>query len=219
MGSRIWIAGVCWACAVLFADASSAAERIEVTALFEGAAVLEVDGASRLVKAGRSFRGVVLVSADSRAAVVQLDGVERTLALSGRIASTFSSPEAVSVSLTLSPSGQYRSSGTINGHPASFLVDTGATDVALSEAEATGRGMALDYASGRPIQAITAGGRVNGWRVQLSEVTVGAITVMNVDALVLEGNSPPNVLLGMTFLRNLEISEKDGVMVLSSEFQ
>ena len=217
MGSRIWIAGVCWACAVLFADASSAAERIEVTALFEGAAVPEVDGASRLVKAGRSFRGVVLVSADSRAAVVQLDGVERTLALSGRIASTFSSPEAVSVSLTLSPSGQYRSSGTINGHPASFLVDTGATDVALSEA--TARGMALDYASGRPIQAITAGGRVNGWRVQLSEVTVGAITVMNVDALVLEGNSPPNVLLGMTFLRNVEISEKDGVMVLSSEFQ
>ncbi len=189
MGSRIWIAGVCWACAVLFADASSAAERIEVTALFEGAAVLEVDGASRLVKAGRSFRGVVLVSADSRAAVVQLDGVERTLALSGRIASTFSSREAVSVSLTLSPSGQYRSSGTINGHPASFLVDTGATDVALSEP--TARGMALDYASGRPIQAITAGGRVNGWRVQLSEVTVGAITVMNVDALVLEGNSPP----------------------------
>ena len=217
MGSRIWIAGVCWACAVLFADASSVAERIEVTALFEGAAVLEVDGASRLVKAGRRFRGVVLVSADSRAAVVQLDGVERTLALSGRIASTFSSPEAVSVSLTLSPSGQYRSSGTINGHPASFLVDTGATDVALSEA--TARGMALDYASGRPIQAITAGGRVNGWRVQLSEVTVGAITVMNVDALVLEGNSPPNVLLGMTFLRNVEISEKDGVMVLSSEFQ
>ena len=217
MGSRIWIAGVCWACAVLFADASSAAERIEVTALFEGAAVLEVDGASRLVKAGRRFRGVVLVSADSRAAVVQLDGVERTLALSGRIASTFSSPEAVSVSLTLSPSGQYCSSGTINGHPASFLVDTGATDVALSEA--TARGMALDYASGRPIQAITAGGRVNGWRVQLSEVTVGAITVMNVDALVLEGNSPPNVLLGMTFLRNVEIREKDGVMVLSSEFQ
>ena len=77
----------------------------------------------------------------------------------------------------------------------------------------------LDYASGRPIQAITAGRRVNGWRVQLSGVTVGAITVMNVDALVLEGNSPPNVLLGMTFLRNVEISEKDGVMVLSSEFQ
>lgn len=217
MGSRIRIAAICWACAALFAGALSAAERIEVTALFEGAAVLEVDGASQLVKAGRSFRGVVLVSADSRAAVVEVDGVERTLALSGRIASTFSSPEAVTVSLTLSSSGQYRSSGTINGHPASFLVDTGATDVALSEA--TARGMALDYTSGRQIQVITAGGHVNGWRVQLSEVTVGAITVLNVDALVLEGNSPPNVLLGMTFLRNVEISEKDGVMVLSSEFQ
>ena len=201
-----------WFSAVAFAE-----PRIEVAALFEGAAVLEVDGVSKLVKAGRSFGGVRLVSADSRAAVIEIDGKEHTLALSGRIAGAYSSPKSVSVSLTLSSGGQYRSQGTINGHPAAFIVDTGATVVALSETQA--KAMAIDYQSGQKSRAITAGGPVDAWRVQLSEVSVGAITVLNVDALVLQGSSPPNVLLGMTFLRNVEISEKDGVMVLISEFQ
>ena len=79
--------------------------------------------------------------------------------------------------------------------------------------------MAINFAEGQPLQVQTPGGVVRGWRVQLAEVAVGAITVMNVEAAVLEGQAPLNILLGMSFLRHVEISEKDGVMVLSSEFQ
>lgn len=215
---RRLVAAICLFAGVTLAAASGAAPRvIEVAALFEGAAVLEVDGASRLVKVGGSFAGVALVAANSREAVVQIDGEQRTLALSDRIASTFSKAKAVSVSMTLSQAGQYATQGTINGHPAAFVVDTGANIVALNEIDA--RAMAINYTAGEALRVQTAGGAVRGWRVKLGEVTVGAITVMNVEAAVLEGQAPPKVLLGMSFLRHVEISEKNGVMVLSSEFQ
>ena len=147
--------------------------------------MLEIDGASRLVKVGRSFAGVEPLSANSREAVVLVGGEPRTLVLSDRIASSLTKPKAVRVSMNISAAGQYATRGTINGHLAAFVVDTGANIVALNESHA--RGMTIDFASGEPLQVQTAGGVVRGWRVKLAELTVGAITVMNVEAAVLEG--------------------------------
>ncbi len=107
--------------------------------------------------------------------------------------------------------GHYVASGMINGHPVVFLLDTGATDVAVSEALANRlglkkRGGAFSH---------TANGVVAVWQTVLDRVTLGVIEMHNVRATILPELKPANqVLLGMSFLKNLEMIQRDGVLTL-----
>ncbi|HSC83403.1 MAG TPA: TIGR02281 family clan AA aspartic protease, partial [Pseudomonas sp.] len=103
-----------------------------------------------------------------------------------------------------------------NGHPVQFLVDTGATTVAMNEGQA--RRLGIDYrVVGRPMVASTAGGNVRGWRIKLDLVKVGGLEVLGVEAVVLEGDSPTEVLLGMSFLSRVRWREDNGVLLLESK--
>ena len=106
--------------------------------------------------------------------------------------------------------------GQINGGPVRFLVDTGATAVSLSSADAARLG--IDYKKGRPGLMGTANGAAVAYRVKLDTVRVGDIVVNNVDAAVLEGNEMPFVLLGMTFLNRMEMKREGQTMVLTKRF-
>jgi aspartyl protease family protein len=107
--------------------------------------------------------------------------------------------------------GHYVASGTLNGTPVTFLLDTGATDVALSEALA--ERIRLPKLSGGISQ--TANGPVAVWRTRLDQVSLGNITLNDVTASILPsmGAEDP-VLLGMSFLRQLEFSQRDGQLTL-----
>ena len=209
-------------CAMLLVTSSvvTAADEldIDVVGLFKDAALLEVNGKRELLKPGqRSAEGILLIRADSREAVVEVNGKRMHLELSSRIGTEFEPAESATVVIPANDLGQYRGSGAINSQPVSFLVDTGASIVAMNTKDAEKLG--IEYAQkGEMHEATTAGGVVKSWAVTLDSVQIGPIRVDNVPAAVLEGDYPKDVLLGMTFLRNVEIKQSEGIMVLKRKY-
>ena len=107
--------------------------------------------------------------------------------------------------------------GSINGHHTVFMVDTGATSVAMNANQA--RRMGIDYQLiGTPIRATTASGAVDGYRVSLARVKVGEIELTNVQGVVLDGAYPLDVLLGMSWLSRVRMDERDNLLMLERKF-
>lgn len=195
-----------------------AAPRVEVEALMRDAAVLRIDGQQRLLRSGqRSPEGVLLVSASARDATVEIEGRRHPLSLSQRIAGSFTAADRSEVTIHRDARNQYLINGEVNGVTRLMLVDTGASMMALNASDAARLG--IDFRRhGQPGRAGTAGGVVNAWQVSLKSVSVGGITVNHVPAMVLEGEHPPWVLLGMTYLKHVNLREEGGVMVLQQKF-
>ena len=106
--------------------------------------------------------------------------------------------------------GHYMVDGKINGQAVSFIVDTGATDVAIPESIA--RKLGLDF--GPQIKLMTAAGPSIGWLTRLNEISIGGIRRRNVRASITSGEFN-ELLLGMTFLRHYNLSQQDGKLVIS----
>jgi len=201
----------------LIATTATGAPRVQVVGLFPGAAVLNVDGQRKLVRVGQTGPGgVVVVCADSRGAVLRVEGIERSYGLSRELSSGFAEPERKQLSIAKGQGGHYWIAGSINGQSVQFLVDTGATSVAINENQA--RRLGIDYrVDGRQIVVGTASGTAKAWKVHLNSVKVGAIDVMGVEAVVVEGASPTEALLGMSFLGRVSWREDQGVLRLESK--
>lgn len=114
------------------------------------------------------------------------------------------------VVLTRNRAGHYVASGRINGHPVRFLLDTGATDVALS----IGLAERLQLPRGAQTLSRTANGTVATWSTRLSEVELGEIVQRDVKASVLPGMGEDEVLLGMSFLKRLELIQRGNQLTL-----
>jgi aspartyl protease family protein len=109
------------------------------------------------------------------------------------------------------PGGHYTTPGTINGQATSFLIDTGATSVAMSQAEADKLG--LRYINGKHIVTQTANGTVPAYLIELSSIRIGDIEVRNVSAIVIPAQMP-HVLLGNSFLNRFQLRRENDVMTL-----
>ena len=101
--------------------------------------------------------------------------------------------------------GHYVANGTINGHPVTFLLDTGATAVSVPVRVATPLGLKR----GAPMRATTANGTVTTYATRLDEVQLGNIALENVRASINPHMQGDEVLLGMSFLRKLEFTQRD----------
>ena len=108
------------------------------------------------------------------------------------------------VTLTRNKHGHYVATGEINGQPVTFLLDTGATDVALSAKLA----QKLQLEQGRRFKVSTANGIINAYRTRLDNVAIGGIERSNVPATILKNGPENQVLLGMAFLKHLELIQK-----------
>ncbi|MBZ5485968.1 TIGR02281 family clan AA aspartic protease [Halomonas aquamarina] len=115
------------------------------------------------------------------------------------------------VTLKRNRSGHFEAPGEINGEPVRFLLDTGATYVAVSDQLA--RQLGLER--GRNAWFSTANGRVQGHLTELDEVVLGGIRASNVQGSISPGMDDDTVLLGMSFLHLLNIEIRGGEMVLS----
>lgn len=197
-----------------FGEPAQAGPQIVVQGLFRDRAVVTIDGRQRLLRVGeRSPEGVLLVSADSAAAVLEVDGRRATYRLGEQIAGTYAAPESSEVQIWPDTRGMYRTVGSINGLPVHFIVDTGATLIAMNEAEA--RRLGIDYRlNGERGYASTASGMALTHQVKLRSVKVGDIQLRDVDALVIDGAFPERVLLGMSFLGRLKIENQGAAMLL-----
>ena len=201
--------------AVVFGAGSALADapRIQVEALFTGAAVLKIDGQRKTLKVGETYGGVKLLAARSQTCTLEVDGRQTVLGISRRIGSNFEQPKEQVVTIQRDAKLQYQTSATINGRSMPVLVDTGANVVAMSSAHAQTLG--LDYSAGIPSKVETASGMVDAHLVNLASVSVGGIQVRNVRATVVEGNFPMTILLGMTYLEHVKMEENNGVLSLS----
>lgn len=199
------------------ASFSWAASQVQVVGLFPGAAVVNVDGQRKLVRVGQTGPGgIEVVSVDKQGAVLRVDGVERVYPMSREYSAGFAEPVKKRLSIAKGIGGHYWVAGSVNGQTVQFLVDTGATTVALNDAHA--RRLGIDYrVSGRPLQVSTASGVARGWRVMLDRVKIGDLEVLGVEAVVLEGGAPHEALLGMSFLGRVGWREEQGMLVLESK--
>lgn len=114
------------------------------------------------------------------------------------------------VVLDANAQGHYVLDGRINGSAVTFLVDTGATDVAVPESLADR--LALPRHAG--VISQTANGAVAGWRSQLDSLRLGGIVLRDVPATVLPGLGDDTVLLGMSALKRLELVQRGRQLTL-----
>lgn len=202
----------------LFSVSVQAVQDVRVVGLFNNQAVLQINGRQHVLKAGQtSPEGVKLLEADSESAVLQIEGKRVEAYLDGRISAPAHSTASREVQVWRNTSGMYTTVGSINGMPVSFLVDTGATQVAMNTAQA--RRLGIDYrVTGSPAEVTTASGVERAWMVNLDSVKVGELEVRNVQAVVLEGAQPQTTLLGMSYLGRMKITNDGRLMTLQKKY-
>lgn len=199
------------AATVFVPAAAQAVEKLTLLALFKDQAILHVDGKNRMLATGEtSPEGVELLEANSERAVVRIDGRKEVLELgmvasfpgaSDDVAPAWDGPEKLT--LWEEDDGFFYASGAINGTSVRFLVDTGANTIAINRSLAERLG--IDYRDGQQGVATTASGVTPMYIITLERVSVGEITLRDVQAGILLGRQPEVPLLGMSFLGKLDM--------------
>jgi len=182
------------------------------------AATLAIGGGEpKMVSVGQTWRGVKVISVERELgqATVEIDGKPRVLKIGQHYRSAAAASDRQSVTLAADPRGHFFTDGAINGNPVRFLVDTGATMIALPAADALRLG--IDYRKGERGYSNTAGGVVPIYRVRFDTVRLGSIEVTGVDGVVIE-QGLDIALLGMTFLNRVEMKRDGHTMVLIRRF-
>ena len=180
------------------------------------AALLIIDGEPRTVEVGATVNGVKLVALEDGRATVDVAGRRQTLLLGAapaRIVPSTAPPRHIVMSM--GPGGHYTTIGMINGQVTSFLVDTGATSVAISQIEAEKLG--LRYLYGKRIVTQTANGVVPAYMIELASVRIGDVQVRDVEAIVIPGQMS-HVLLGNSFLNRFQMRRENDVMTLELRY-
>lgn len=113
--------------------------------------------------------------------------------------------------------GMYSVAGSVNNQPVNFLVDTGATWVAMNSATARRLGIDFRY-KGTQGWVNTANGPAKTYKVMLDRVRVGEIELSNVEGAVLDGSSPHEILLGMSFLNRVEMQRQGELLLLRKKW-
>lgn len=204
-----WLAAV----ALLWAGAASA-QTVSMSGRLGEKALLMIDGSPRTVAVGATVQGVKLVSITPEGAVVELGGKRHTVPMGGTpvsLGAGGASDGGTRVVLTAGSGGHFMTTGAINGKAVEFMVDTGATTIALSAADAERIG--LKYKDGQRGMASTAGGVVPVYRVNLTSVRVGEVTVYGIEATVVQAQMP-FVLLGNSFLNRFQMTRINDMLTL-----
>lgn len=207
-------------CAGLLAGSGVAyAQSVALSGMLGTKALLVVDGsAPKSVAVGETHRGVKVLSTSADQAVVEVGGSRQTLRMGEAPVSTgqpTSDTGNGKIVLHAGSGGHFLTQGQINGRAVTFLVDTGASTVALSVADAERIGLA--YKSGQPVRVNTANGVVPGWLVKLTSVRLGQVDVYNVDAVVSPA-AMPYVLLGNSVLTRFQMTRTNDQLVLDKRY-
>lgn len=190
---------------------------VGLVGVFPGKALLSLNGGTpRTVAVGtRTDEGVSVLSVDGDTATIESDGKRRILRVGQNVLVSQAATSGSKAVLTADANGHFLAIGTINGATVRFLVDTGATAIALGAGEA--RRMGIDAAKGQSIAVNTANGVALASRVKLDTVRVGDIVLNGVEAVVHQQDMP-FALLGMSFLNRVEMQREGQTMVLKKRY-
>ncbi len=200
---------------------SAGAQSVAMSGGMGSKALLVVNGgAPKALAAGEVHRGVKVVSVSSEQTVVEIEGKRHTVRLGGAPVSLGgggggSGGGGSQIVLTAGTGGHFVTQGSINGRAVEFLVDTGATNVAMGQDVA--RRLGIDFEKGELGRSSTANGVVTTYRVRLAKVRIQDVEVYDVEASVLPG-SMPNILLGNSFLTRFQMKRENEQLTLSKRF-
>lgn len=203
-----WLLGFC---------VSANALDIGVVGVFPNKAVLVIDGASpKTYSAGDQITPQAkLLSTDGSSATFLIDGKRETIILGQHVVKA--TPSGMpSVTLQADSRGHFMVAGRVNGIMVNMMLDTGATMIGLSAAEAVRLG--VPYKEGKSGMVRTANGSVPVYLVKLDSVKIGDIELHHVDAAVNETGSLPFALLGMSFLNRTDMRREGDRMTLTKRF-
>jgi len=200
-----------------FACGTAAAAEVSLVGVIGGkAAVVVLDGGNpKTVKVGQTWNGITVVSVDKNSAVMEIEGARRTLQQGQHYRRAAATPDRAQATLAAGPGGQFVGEGMVNGTPVRFLVDTGASSIALPASLAQRAG--IDFRKGEPGLSNTANGLVPVYRVSLATVRLGEIELSSVDAVVFEAGLD-TALLGMSFLNRVDMRREGETMTLTKRF-
>jgi aspartyl protease family protein len=201
--------------ALLVGLQAAAADIALIGTFADKAAILSIDaGAPKTVRVGQSHGGVTLIAVERDRATIEVDGKRRVL-VQGQTYSSGASATAQSVTLSAGPGGHFMADAQVNGAAMRFMVDTGATAIAIPAAEANR--LRIDYRKGQRGIAKTAAGTTDVYLVRLDNIRVGVIELQNVEAVVIEQGLDIG-LLGNTFLNRMEIQQDGRTMTLKRRY-
>ena len=201
------------------ADKNENRRQVSLQGILGSKAVLLIDGKRQLLSSGEKEDGVKIIKIYPDSIEVNIDGKLRRLRMGdlNAVSSPYKQRESATVIVAPDARGMYVTVGSINGLPVPFLVDTGATTIAMNAAQA--KRLGIDFRiTGQVTMVGTASGVTKAYRVTLNKVTLGAITLHNISAVVLEGRFPVQALLGMSFLGQLEIQREGSVMRIKKKY-
>lgn len=187
---------------------NASATDVFVTSIAPSQVQLVVDGKNvRTLRPNDvSPEGVKLIDIRGGAAVLEIDGRAVQLGL-GQATQR-------STVLRADPRGHFLVTATINGVPVPAMIDTGATAVSVTWSQALQMG--IDPRQGQRAVTQTANGPAAVWMVTLARVQVGDIVLLNVPGTVSESvERAPIVLIGMSFLRHVDMRRSGDTMTLS----
>ena len=198
------------------------AQSVNLAGMLGSKALLVIDGtAPKTVAAGEMHLGVKVISTTADEAVIEQSGKRRTLRVGeaplnmagsgGNSGGSGSSGKGSRIVLVAGNGGHFMTAGQINGKTVQFMVDTGATSVAMGVQDAERAG--INYKSGQPVNVFTANGSAQGYRVKLASVRVGDVEVFDVDAVVTP-QAMPFMLLGNSFLTRFAMTRENDQMTL-----
>lgn len=194
-----------------------AAADVALIGTFESkAAILSINaGAPKTLRVGQSFGGVTLIGVEKDRATIEVDGKRRELLRGQTYSSSAAASSARSVTLSAGAGGHFITDGQINGGAIRFMVDTGASTIAIPASDAIR--LRIDYKKGRRGTTQTAAGPAEVFLVRLDSVRVGDIEVQNVEAVVIE-RGLDIALLGNSFLNRMEMRRDGATMTLIRKF-
>ncbi|EJL72522.1 clan AA aspartic protease, TIGR02281 family [Variovorax sp. CF313] len=201
------------------AAVAHAAGSVTLTGSIGSRAILIVNGnPPKTIAVGESYQGVKLVSLQAEQAVVELDGKRVNLRMDTPVSiggGGGTGGGGSRVVLSADSRGHFMTQGAINGRPVTFMLDTGATSIALSADDALRIG--LDYSKGQRVVMNTANGQAQGYRLRLQSVRVGDVEVYDIDAIV-SPQAMPFVLLGNSFINRFSMRRDADQMVLEKRY-
>ena len=212
--------------ALLLCTSGAQAQSVVLAGMLGSKALLVVNGtAPKTVAAGETHEGVKVISTTSDQAVIEQDGKRSTLRVgeapvnigAGKSGSGGGrgSDKGNRIVLTAGSGGHFMTAGQVNGRAVQFMVDTGATSIAMGAQDAERAG--INYKAGQPVLMSTANGTAQGYRVKLDSVRVGDVEVLNVDAVVTP-QPMPFMLLGNSFLGRFQMLRDNDQMTLTRKY-
>lgn len=200
------------AAALIFAPAV-AAQTVTWGGAMGDRVALVIDGQVRVASAGSVFGDLRVHRVTASDVEYEVAGVRQRLAAGGAPVAVGSGARApASLQLQVGADRLYHVEAKVNGRLLPAVVDTGASLVTLSVAQA--RSLGLDWQRGQPTQVQTANGRIGGWSLRLARLAVGPFDLRDVEAVVLETDLP-HLLVGNSFLRRFQVTQREDQMTLS----